>query len=438
VQPTSSTEKTVVIPAAHQLSLTQTYALCYSEGETTEEYLWRDSYIRVTLSQISSFNMQLSAMPAAESVIPINIRTHGQIPAQAANSQITYTYDGLLGGNRIISLVDATLNEVTLSTGVVTAQPCQDAKVVYTAVNDTCSEEDTLSSTDCDHTGWISATASEITGLDSNKLDSDRVYALCYSTASVGPPNLNTFSDSGIRLTTPAITSLSFMDLNFGNPTKLKSQTREIDSVMTATNVLPSPDPSLQVTYVGKLADYNWISLVDHTSNSNNPCADPADAAAANTDSGHSGPFRATSGTSDVIISAASWAYPLGVGAEAPSRLALCYATDDGTGNPEAATWRDSYIRVTMSQITHIVAYQVTHRVQGMIPHHSSLKLDYYGHLGNNQYISLVDSALSPKTIGQQTQSFPCANASQVIHSTDSSHSGMKQAGTSLFPTSKL
>jgi hypothetical protein len=99
--------------------------------------------------------------------------------------------------------------------------------------------------------------------------------------------------------------------------------------------------------------------------------------------------------------------------------FAVCYAETDGSTTD--STWRDSYIRLQMSKIQSISSHLVTHTTTGQIASVSSLELTYAGSLGNNKWVSLVDSTLS--------SNLPCSVGTVAAASAGTSHSGVVQAG---------
>merc|ERR1719446_1388530 len=125
---------------------------------------------------------------------------------------------------------------------------------------------------------------------------------------------------------------------------------------MAATNRLPQVANTV-VTYVGDLDNAKWVSLVDSTLNSNNPCVEGSVAGAA-ADSTHSGAIQAASGTKEVTI-------PQSTLLSETKIFAVCYAETDGSTTD--STWRDSYMRVTISKMQSIAAHSVTHTTDGHI-----------------------------------------------------------------------
>ena len=77
---------------------------------TLQSTTWRDTFVRVTISQISALQVSLSNMPESNTHSYITIKTTGQVPVQAGNKQVHYLYDGSLAMSSFVSLVDASLN----------------------------------------------------------------------------------------------------------------------------------------------------------------------------------------------------------------------------------------------------------------------------------------------------------------------------------------
>ena len=95
------------------------FALCYTEGTgSTTDTLWRDSYIRVVPSDISSFANML-----------VTHKTYGMITAHAAgttlpNKGTVFEYAGALANAMTIALVDETLGTQNFAQTATISQPC--------------------------------------------------------------------------------------------------------------------------------------------------------------------------------------------------------------------------------------------------------------------------------------------------------------------------
>ena len=239
--------------------------------------------------------------------------------------------------------------------------------------------------------------------------DTSKAFALCYSLDGIN------FEDSGIRVTTPKLTGVTFLDQKFGNPSSMPQYTRSMTSLVLTTNRIPNA-PSQQLTYDGNLAAQKWISLVSMDLNGGYPCANPT-VTAATADSYRSGSLRA--GTTGTSYDQQTVVVPQTILLDKSKSFAVCYAEGDGNGQGDTLdqTWRDSYIRITMSEIASVIAYRVTHSVWGQIPNHAALKIDYTGSLSSGKYLILMDQQLGPITMqpGSTTQySFPCQATSGI------------------------
>ena len=115
-----------------------------------------------------------------------------------------------------------------------------------------------------------------------------------------------------------------------------------------------------QITYVGDLANAQWLSVVDASQNSNNPCVAGASAASA-AGTGYSGAQRAGTGTKLVTI-------PQSTLLDDSNTYTVCYAAY-GDGSSTDTTWRDSYVRFKISKMESLSAHSVTHKTDGQIAH---------------------------------------------------------------------
>jgi hypothetical protein len=185
-------------------------------------------------------------------------------------------------------------------------------------------------------------------------------------------------------------------------------------NVAAATNSIPQVT-GVVVTYTGDLANNKYISLVDATLNSNNPCVLGSIAGAA-ADSTHSGKVQAGASDKRVTI-------PQSTLLEKTKTFAVCYAETDGATTD--ATWADSYIRLKISMIESVSSHSVTHKTSGQIARVSTLQLTYAGSLANNLWVSLVDQTLGG------TANFPCATGTVAAASASTAYSGPQRAGGS-------
>jgi len=425
-------QKTVVIPQASNnlLNALKEFAVCYDEGNDISTYstvytagtaggttsgTWRDSYIRLKLTKITSFDVTISNMPLANTFTSLSISTFGQIPNQAAHRQISYTYVGSLDNGKYVSLVDSNEgSELHTSTGITRPNPCEDATIAMTE-----------GPADSDHTGAKLAAAStkSVKTLDTKTvggtgLKTTKVYALCYSANGGSTPG--SWLDSGIRITVPKLHTLQYV----GAPAAIALRTRYMTSETEGTHKLPG-SPGQILTYDGDLDLGKWVSIVDASENSWNPCVNPV-IAGASASSTASGVMLAVSKTITV---------PQTILLDPTKIFAVCYAETDGTN--QDLSWRDAYIRLTISKLETVTSVGVTHRTTGQIADNAALPLTYTGSLQNGQYISIVQADLNMKTIGwggpspppAATFPFPCADEATAEAGTDAQHTGPVQAG---------
>ena len=172
-------------------------------------------------------------------------------------------------------------------------------------------------------------TSTKIVVVDTSRLSASSAFSLCY-TEDVGDETA-TWVDSGLRIFISKVASL-----NYGSPIRNMPST----NVAPGTNTLPQVT-GITWTYQGDLGTAKWMSLVDSTLNSNNPCV-VASVASAAEDSTHSGEQQALAGTRRIT-------FPQSQLLNETKLFAVCYAETDG-GDTDS-TWRDSYVRVTMSKI---------------------------------------------------------------------------------------
>jgi len=418
------------------------YAVCYSDGDgSTTDVNWRDSYVRVKPTNLHEFMTK-----------EVTHRTYGQIPSHPAGLQYEYTGPLNTGstGEVHVALVDATLGTLA-STGFSTSisNPCECAGAACSALS--------TGTADDAHSGKAMRKESATTPgtyyfdtIPSTQLVTSKVYALCYASNSVdGDANTGNFFDSGIRLTVPKVTGIQYSGYSQPVATSMNKATRLIKSVDAAlqptaeivANVLPQTY-DMPIVYVGDLAVSKHISIVAVTAalNNKNPCVDPSIAAAAG-DTLHSG--VATS-----CISYENLCTAIGAGAttagnkevtiyqddylNAAHSFAVCYA--EGDGSTSDSTWRDSYIRVTISEIDSIIASGVTHSDHGLIADHvasTPLQIQYTGTLGADYHLSLVDETKNSNN--------PCAlssEAGKVVDTVNGLYSGPLTAtgGTTTVP----
>lgn len=426
------------------------FAVCYTQGDgSTSDDGWRDSYIRLYTTKVSS-------------IVSYGIShvTEGMIASKAA---LNVKAVGTLGSaGTFLSLVDSTLN---------TYQPCSATHAG--AVPD--------SSTQDVYSGISSSNTDDKHTLQTDLLSSAKVFALCYAEGD-GSTTDSTWADSGMRLMTPKLTSIKYMhpertltatscfgDIDLWGPadcrygavgsTSDNGETAEVTTTAARNSQLPRA-AGVVVSYHGltvgdALGNNMYVSLVDHTlgSQSNNPCRDASVAGATATSLGtaderlHSGVMQA--GASDTTVTIEQ---ETGDGSpynllDYDTTFALCYAEVDGSTTD--STWRDSYIRITLSKIYTLTASDMVVYTEGMFANVPSLRVTYAGSLDTNMWLSLIedDPALYPSSPCDKTNAGAAAYNRPWSEPQDSTtdtnaRSPALQAGTSSrmidFDTSML
>jgi hypothetical protein len=402
---------TVTLPQTTDLEAEGYFAVCYAEGSgDIYDHTWRDSYIRLTISQVRALEVNMPHVDHAPgSLAAVNTKTtivtHGQVPNQAGQQQVTYTMLGSISAGKKLSFTSAEQSTLTSPdlptsatgyTGIANYQPC----VAATAFSNNAAGTSTTSPA-------RTATGTTVNDLDTTTLDTTKVFAVCYN-----PGTPDDWFDSGLRLTVSQIVKLQYKGQNSD---VLSSQVRDMSSVYLATNTLPRVGTAA-LNYVvsgvaSNLGTSGFISLVGietaaimNQCSGGCPCATPA-TAAASPDNTHSSALSATSSAFNVVQSQL-----LATG----KLFAVCYAS---AGSNTDVTWRDSYIRLTTSEIGALVTHQVTHTVRGQIPSHPALLVDTvgsYSGISGSSSITLVDARLGTITMGSKTFPYPCSSAAMA------------------------
>jgi hypothetical protein len=247
----------------------------------------------------------------------------------------------------------------------------------------------------------------------------------------------------------------------------IPARKRTMDTEYKATNKLPQADIALVFQGPLNSASARFISLIAADLNDYNPCVNSALTAASPSSTGTGvlttgthetlpanehkrfqiqQPRTCKSSAGGVNLCASSyanaeagvWTAACSVGAfcqpsqtlcgctqdllDADRAYAVCYATtNSGVGDK---TWRDSYVRLTISQIQQIASYQVTHVTTGQLASHPQLKIDYEGSLAANASISIVKADHGTQTIGTASYNVPCSDSAVAAASADWTHSG--------------
>ena len=161
-----------------------------------------------------------------------------------------------------------------------------------------------------------SASSSVVT-VDTLGMSTTLTFAVCYAETD-GAATDSTWADSGIRLTVSKVTSVEYGEAHSSLPVRTWRST----NIMAATSRLPQV-AGAQITYVGDLANAQWLSVVDASQNSNNPCVAGASAASA-AGTGYSGAQKAGTGTKLVTI-------PQSTLLDDSNTYTVCYASGDGS-----------------------------------------------------------------------------------------------------------
>jgi hypothetical protein len=387
-----------------------TFAVCYSGGtNSTSDYAWRDSYVRLKVSKISTFGALL-----------VTHKTFGQIPSVKIGENAKFHFTGAMDSSYSISLVAANKNNNFPCSSSTEAAHSADSEHSG-AVAVVCSGDG-----NCEADGLVTSTLSMTTNLagspvrdimvendaadpnyyydTTNKTLMDQYYALCYGSVATS------FYDSGIRVTTPSLTQIDRTSEYTGTPT------RTITSFPLVTNKIPPGKFTLIYSTPnaasGGLGAGGFMSLVattgDSVNNMNNPCVDPTDASLAYDDSSSSTrqssgagiPASSLSdnfgGTGDGRLFDHSGAGLLW-GSSTPSvyEYAVCYSSS--TGDLTDMSWRDSYIRLQISEVEWFGTKGLQHRTSGNLPYHKA-GLVYemgtstsstFGHTGG--WLTLID-----------------------------------------------
>lgn len=432
-----SASKYITIPQTTLLDETKVYAVCYDDSSalpphvtanrlygdfaavpvtpslqgnsgTNTSTTWRDTFIRLKMSQIAQFRVSISNMPVSNTPSWTAIRTNGQIPMQAAGQQVQYECVGSLAENEFISLVDITTNPATDSdTSIIRPDPCasisssSDVNSLHSGLHQAGTSDKLVTTLDSENSGGV-------------ELDASATFALCYG---VGPEPISALEDSGIRITVSKVTMVKYLDMKFNNPTTAEvysKYTREMTSITRATNKFPQ-EADQYLVYDGLLAAQKWLALIDNTENEGvdgpNPCLNPA-VTSLTGDSTHSGASKGASSGS-VAYQQKTVTFAQDTLLDESKVYAVCYAEGDGTASDY--TWRDTYIRLTMTKVTTIVSYAITHQVSGQIPNHAELKIDYTGSLATDKRLSFFDQTLVNYEVlsgSGQTYPFPCSDTS--------------------------
>jgi hypothetical protein len=423
----TATGKNFTIPQSTTFASDTVFAVCYSEARgTATDHTWRDSYIRIVASDVEKLRVRLPTMTVgtatgAVSTTDVFIANNGQIPNQAANEQVKYYIDGTLTGTGgHIAFMDSASTQLgdaappgaaTHYSGVRNYNPCDSAAV---NIANAAYAVDTA--------GLVSST------LDTTGLSTSAIYAVCYSLNHNSGAQSGTWVDSGLRITVPKLISVDYKGLNAdvltgnGKPNGAVSgsRTRMMTSIFRATNQLPAYSASStthalhdlgQLTYAGDIAANERVALISADINSGNPCVNPYETTAA-ADSTHSGELSAVTKTATVTQNTLL---------DSTKIFALCYS--DGAGGNSDITWRDSYIRMAISQVALTSAHSVTHKTTGQIPSHPTLDLSLitsFSSTTQTGIFTLVDASLGAASLGYKSFPFPCATVATAHTGGDS------------------
>merc|ERR1712159_97607 len=307
-------------------------------------------------------------------------------------ASVKLTYDGTVaGGQKFMSIVEKAGTD-----------PCRAANAGAVA--------------DATHSGPRPSDTNNLFSVqDAVLLDASRTYTVCY--ASVGNDASGTWHDTSITLKVSKIEKVTIYGRAF------KTQ-----------GTIPH-HASLTVSYSGSVLNGKWISMVDATLNSNNPC-DLGTIAAASKDASHSGSLQA--GNSDRIVTADTTVLA------ADKEFAVCYTESGGI---TASLWRDSGIRIKRSAIRkmwygvdyarygtgfsrdtyHRNTADLNNLPYDRFPQVANAKLMYDGELAPAMQISLVDATLGSNN--------PCYKPMIAAAAADDQHSGAQTADANKIAT---
>jgi len=215
------------------------FTVCFaSTSGDTDDPSWRDSYIRMHMSKITS----VSAAGL----------THATYGTLARISPLVLTYNGHVENGRWLSIVDGGLNNDA---------PCTDSRVA-------AGPSDTL------HSGLLQARVNTtVVDIAAASLSDTVTFAVCYC-EEITCNATTLWTDTGIRL--------------------------RISQVKAATHWIKRSTGMPMLSVMGTLSlSTSYLSLVDGSRNNNNPCISQSDVEA-NAGTHHSGSKALIAGTKDV------------------------------------------------------------------------------------------------------------------------------------------
>jgi len=259
---------------------------------------------------------------------------------------------------------------------------------------------------------------------DTTGLDATKAYSLCY--AEIDGAANDTWVDAAIRLTVPEIHSLTMPSGYVGVAPKVMTSSVTVTDMQVLENGANKllQQANVVMSYVGILAGYKSLSIVDATYNSNDPCVDSsittlAPAATGSTNS------RRVSGVVNGSSTGKVFSIPQAAGnlLDQSKEFAVCYTAGDGTSG---ATWKDSYIRMKITKMESLEVMKVIHRSAGMLPRTASshqMAFTYAGAaLGDGLFLAIVDETMNNYQ--------PCVPASAPLSSPDTQRTGAVQAAS--------
>lgn len=332
------------------------FAVCYNHDGAPGS--WRDAYIRVEFSEV----MDMTALQ-------VKTRTIGQLPSAYASEGMEVTYSGRLGAGKWLSLVDSTLN-----------------------ANRPCAPGTATAAASSGHSGvhQAPAYAKAITTFQTVDLDRQKLYAVCYSSVD-GTSMDSSWSNSGILLSVSKLDGLTLpFDGSWSDPCRSSGHTcTTSDRLMTSyprpTNRIARADGQ-QLKLSSTTLTSPYLALVDASINNNNPCVDPSIPGSANY-LNHDGTGNTTdysrqkTTATQAVMGVVTIPQPSGSLIKGPVQVGdtygalgkvytVCYA--ENSGSDTDLSWRDSFIRLTPSDILSFGTKNVAHRTYGVIPHHDS------------------------------------------------------------------
>jgi len=373
----------------------QLFAVCYKDESATID-MWKDSHIRLMASKIhylESYGIKHYTTGMVSNKESLRVYTQGR-----------------------------------LATSGISLYLMQEDHASYPSKQRPCGQDPSSTAVGVAATGNTDGAFT----LDTTLLNYTQVYALCYAESGGGFRGSydSTWQDSGVRLTLPRVTSVTYSaparhitsascfsgDLwGVADCNPSKTCLGEIcaggdPSVLCAADatescaVLPHHDgvaaAGNQIIIDGPaVSDVTFVSLVwqELGVQDNNPCRDARVASAAAISAGtadarlHSGTLATT--ISDGVMTATIPQLSDSNGntnlLQFDGTFAICYTNGDGSDSD--ANWRDSYVRIILSKVEYVQASDMVVTTRGMFANVPSLRVSWHGSLGWKKWLNLVE-----------------------------------------------